>query len=221
MAIPLIFNWPAIDLAGVCALQTTTGAGSLIINGTLASAGATNVAAVSLPNIYRAISITSTGNLSAINFTITGTGITAGGVFGVTSQTISGPNNNTVSTTDLFTTVTSVTVNAAVGTAVRVGTGSTGISYFYGVNHYATVANLGIQVNVSGTPTNITYSLRASMYASTDPGFIVFSPVVAMTGAQTSQFANLTLPLRIAYINVTASATDGALTGILLQQGIT
>lgn len=68
--------------------------------------------------IARAVSLTSTSNLSAINFTIVGFDI-----YGVRmSQTIAGPNNNTVNTTKCFKYIQSVTPNGTNAGTVSVGT---------------------------------------------------------------------------------------------------
>lgn len=103
------------DDDSVCQAQTTGGAGNLTINGVDASGGVATMEA------GRLVSITSTGNLSAINFTITGTNSNKNAS---DSQTIAGPNNNTVYTTKYFNDVTQVAVSASVGTNVKVGKSS-------------------------------------------------------------------------------------------------
>ena len=65
------------------------------------------------------VSITGTGNETGKNFVITGT--TVGGV--VVSETLAGPNNNTVYTTNYFSSVSSITVSAATAAAITVGYG--------------------------------------------------------------------------------------------------
>src|ERR1051325_5066760 len=123
MGIPSTFTWPAASSTSVAALQTFGAAGSLSLNGSLSQLLKQDSPAtyVNLNNIFRTITLTSTNNLSAVNFTITGVG-TSGAVI---TETIAGPNSNTVATTGFFQTVTSITFNAAV-TAVSAGTGQTG-----------------------------------------------------------------------------------------------
>lgn len=100
------------DPNGICAAQTTGGAGNLTINGVLASGGV-----ATLP-IAGHVSITSTGNLSSLTFTVYGTlrnGVSA-------SEAVTGPNNSTVVTSLNFKTVIQVAVSGTVGTNVEVGT---------------------------------------------------------------------------------------------------
>ena len=103
----------AADADGVCASQTPSGAGDLAINGALASAGAVTF------DVPRQVTISGTGSESGKTFTITGTDETGA----VSSESIAGPNNNTVSTTKYFATVTQVSVDAATAAAVTVGSG--------------------------------------------------------------------------------------------------
>ena len=65
------------------------------------------------------VAIAGTGNETGKNFVITGT--TVGGV--VVSETIAGPNNNTVYTTNYFSSVSIITVSAATAAAITVGYG--------------------------------------------------------------------------------------------------
>lgn len=105
----------AADLAGICALQTRSGSGALIINGT--AAHTTSLAQLLSP---RNISITSTGNISAVTFTVTGKDI-----YGVTmSEAITGPNNTTVYGAKAFYQITAVSASGSVSTNTRLGWGS-------------------------------------------------------------------------------------------------
>jgi len=97
------------------------------------------------------IGIYSAGNLSAVNFTVTGTDPDGA----AQTETLAGPNNGTVETAAYFRTVTAVTVDAAVGADVIVGT----------VDEFATrgipldlyIADTSIYVNIGGT---INYSVE-------------------------------------------------------------
>ena len=65
------------------------------------------------------VAIAGTGNETGKNFTIVGT--TVGGA--AVTETIAGPNNNTVYTTNYFASVSSITVSAATAAAITVGYG--------------------------------------------------------------------------------------------------
>lgn len=103
----------------LAALQTTAGAGNLVLT---AGAGVTtrfdinNVLRLVL-DCARRLTLTSAGNLSAISFTFIGYDIYGQRM----TQTIAGPNANTVATTKTFKELVSVSASAAVGTNVSVG----------------------------------------------------------------------------------------------------
>lgn len=98
----------------LAALQTLVGAGNLTL---VAST-------VTLPNQGQRPTLTSTGNLSGVNFTFYGTSI--GNAQTSFTSTIAGPNNNTVSAGVGFATITRIAADAAVGTNVSAGYAATG-----------------------------------------------------------------------------------------------
>jgi hypothetical protein len=121
-----VYSYDVVPLApqtaSIAALQTTAGAASLTL------AAGTGVTAATDANgniryafdVPRAVSLTSAANISAVNFTITGYDVYGQRM----TQTLAGPNANTVSTTKAFKSVISVAVNGAVGTNTSVGASS-------------------------------------------------------------------------------------------------
>lgn len=224
MAKPKVYDWPAASVAAVAALQTTTGAGFLILNGTLVdkSTSITGLNYAVFPGICRTVSLTSTGNLGGVNFTIAGTlkGLNV-------TETRVGPNNNTVETAQFYDTVTSVSVNAAVGTAVSVGTGTTGYTQWFSHNYHATgQPNTTIAVTV-GT-TTINYSFQTTYdNAEIDELVDIFEPLdgtlfpVDMVMATGSLIANYNWPAMFSRIFVNSSTNTGSFQAVFLQQGIT
>lgn len=213
MARRVVFTWPAANATDVSALQSLAGAGSLLINGNLAVFinGITGPTYVLFPGISRTVSLTSTNNLSGVNFTITGTFMGA-----AQTQTIAGPNDDTVFTTSLFDTVTSVSTNGTVNN-VSVGSGTTGQTHWKNSNYYSTVANMSISVVVSGT---ITYSFITTLdNVNTHPAPTIFTPITAMTGATTNELGSYTAATAYSAIQITA-ATNGSLTATFIEQGI-
>ena len=85
---------------------------------TFGTSGAVAVHDPANPFVGRAVSLTSVSNLSAINFTITG--YDAYGY--LQTQTIAGPNNNTVNTTKTFKWIKSVKSSTTNAGSVSVGT---------------------------------------------------------------------------------------------------
>ena len=107
-----MFKAVSADTAAVAALQTTAGAGDFNLTSSSVSDGS---------NMATTVTLTSAGNISGVNFTITGTDENGDAV----SETRAGPNANTVTTTEAFLTVTGVSVDAAVGTNTSVGFSAT------------------------------------------------------------------------------------------------
>ncbi len=139
--------FPAGNTQDICLVQSTLGLSNLVLNGNLASSG--TVSFVSL-GYSRQISFTSTNNLSAATFTIYGTqnGVSI-------SETVSGPNNNSVYSTLIYDVVSAISVSGAV-TAVQVGTG------YLGFFNLITIAE---NLNV----TNYTLSLGATIGSNQIP----------------------------------------------------
>lgn len=223
MARPIVYNWIAADAQAVCLTQTLAAAGSLTINGTLSTGAAVNITGLSsqppavavFDKLSRFVSIASANNLSAVNFTVTGTynGATV-------SQTIAGPNGPAVVTTQLFQTVTSVTSSAAAA-AVRVGTGQTGSTQWFSFNTYATgQPSTTVQVDVTGT---ITYTFEITMddvNIIPEANISTFAPVGGMTNATTDSLASVENSYAYGRIRVSASTGAATLRAQIIQQGV-
>lgn len=142
----------ALDADGIAQAQQTAGATPLTLNGVSVRANDGSAdyrigyAVLSPP---RAVSLQSSGNLSGINFTIVGRD-RAGRVI---SETIAGPNNNTVTTTKVFALVVSVTPASAVGTNVQVGWVAGGLSQWIPMDRWRNPFNVGLGCVISGSPT--------------------------------------------------------------------
>ena len=92
----------------IAAAATLSEAGDMTLTGSAVNDGS---------NMASTVTLTSTGNISGVNFTITGTDANGSSA----SEVIAGPNNTTVTTTAAFLTVTQVAANAAVSTNTSVG----------------------------------------------------------------------------------------------------
>ena len=84
---------------------------------TLGGAGNFTLANTTVGNLPQTITFTSTGNISGVTMTITGTDLNGD----AQTEDISGPNNNTVTSTNKFLTVTQVAADAAVSTNTSIG----------------------------------------------------------------------------------------------------
>jgi len=104
----------ATDRDGICAAQTTSGAASLTLNGAGVSSGTASFGA---GNIAQVTIYTGSAN-TGVNFTVTGTGTDLASQ----TETIAGPGAGaTVTLTNKFTTVTAVSVDAAITNNAEVG----------------------------------------------------------------------------------------------------
>ena len=84
---------------------------------TLSGAGNFTLANTTMGNLPQTITFTSTGNISGVEMTITGTDLNGD----AQTESINGPNNNTVTSTNKFLTVTQVAADGAVGTNTSIG----------------------------------------------------------------------------------------------------
>lgn len=207
-----MYNWPLPDTQAICLTQSRTGSGALIVNGFLTINDVQPGNAI-FPGITRTVSLKSVNNLSAINVTINGTLNGA-----PQSETRAGPNNNTVETTKIFDSVTSVTTSGTV-TAMSVGSGTKGRTHWFKFDYNRHISAVAVQAVIAGT---IDYTLNLTLDdVQTNASPTVFAPIMAFTGATTNQFASLGITsFNYANLTINSSGTDGALVGTLLQTGI-
>lgn len=142
-----------LDADGIAQAQQTAGAGNLVLNGVSVKANdgsATYDIGAAVLNPPRRVTLASTGNLSGVTFTITGRSRSGKAI----SEAIAGPNNNTVTTTAVFSLVSQIAVSGAVGTNVTVGWGVEGLSAPIAMDRWKNPFNVGFGCVVdSGTPT--------------------------------------------------------------------
>lgn len=212
---PKSYAWPAPDADGICLAQTTAGAGAFVINGALLDKQATmqGVARVVLPGIQRTVSITCAADISAVNFTITGTDLRGAAV----TETLAGPDTTptTAETTAQFATITSVTVDDAVGTNTTIGTGTTGVTNWFTFDYWITPYDVTLQADISGT---INYTVRTTNDDVQTDSSPAVTAVSGMSGAVADAAASLTVPWR-AVQAIVNSSTDGTLDLFILQAG--
>jgi hypothetical protein len=176
------------------------------------------------PQLARTITISSTDDLAAVNFTISGTN-----QFGVvTTEVLAGPNNNTVTSVHQYNTITSI-VSSGAATNFSIGSGSTGIFQWTRLD----TNNIDFQVTIAAEITGtINYSITQTVdlldkYVTAGPSFsyvvnttpISFPVTAGMTAATTNQIYGMTSPA-IALQAIVNSSTGGTLTVNILQQGL-
>lgn len=193
MARSAIFVFQPYDPASIAALQTA--ASALTLNGTYADP-LNNYA--SLSGFQRIVTLSSGQDLSAVNITIAGVTWSSASV----SQTISGPNNGTVSTTTQFAKVTAITSDATM-TSIQAGFGGVGQSRPFRPNTFNTPAEIAMQVTVAGT---VAFNVRSTLddVLTINPPTWVNHPT--LSGSATRQ-DNYAFPPSAIQINTTSAAS--------------
>ena len=98
----------AASTTAIAAAQTLGGAGNMTLSSSSVNDGS---------NMATTVTLTSTGNISGVTFTVTGTDANGSAV----TEDITGPNNTTVTGSQAFLTVTQVAADGAVSTATSAG----------------------------------------------------------------------------------------------------
>lgn len=104
-----------VDDDGVFQNQTLGGAGNFTLNG----AGVSSSEWVTPDLFAKQIGFASTGNISGVTFTVSGY-LDKNKTIAI-SESLAGPNNNTVETTNYFYSIQSISADGAVGTNTKAG----------------------------------------------------------------------------------------------------
>lgn len=157
MSYPFVATFAAADAAAVCALQTRVGAGALILNGTqvsYANPNAANTAQVVFVNVGRPLTYTVSGaDLSGVTIVATGFDLQGNAL----TSSRAGPNNGTVATTELFHIVTGITTSATIGTAMSVGSATTGVTAWFLPDAFAVPTDISVYAVATAT---ISYTIQ-------------------------------------------------------------
>lgn len=115
------YNWPAAIANGISLFQTLTANTPLLLNGFYVNKTTKTVNFVDDFGIVPRITLNSAANLSGINFLITGY---QNGVF--ISETLTGPNANTVTSVNCFDTLLQIIPTGTTGSTLQVGVAALG-----------------------------------------------------------------------------------------------
>lgn len=200
-----------VDADGIAVAQTLGSAGDLTLNGALVSNGEYT------HGTAQRVGLTSTGNLSTVNFTIYGIGYDSNGRLDESlSQTIAGPNANTVETTVHFTKVTRIAADSAVGTAVEAGPVGKAVSQPIVTDYY------------DGFPITLDVTLSAGATINYDAEFtarnvfnaksIAWKNHDTLVGQTASATGNITAPVYAVRFVINSGANGNSLTGDVLHE---
>lgn len=115
------YNWPAPVANGISLFQGLTANIPLLLNGSYVNKTTRTVNFVDDFGIVPRITLNSAANLSGINFLITGY---QNGVF--ISETLAGPNANTVTSVNCFDTLMQIIPSGTTGSTIQVGVAALG-----------------------------------------------------------------------------------------------
>jgi len=199
------YTFSAADTAAVCQSQTKATSGALTLNGTLVDGPSTmtGVPYVKLPGIQRNVSLTSSGNLSAQTFTVNGSDLTGSAI----GETLSGPNNNTVSTTGQFNKVTGVSSNSGVGTGVLVGTGPVGKTNWFIVDYYISPPSIYAEATITSTA-------NIDVQYTPDDVQTVVSPTTFKTISGASTSSDATMSSSVGAVRGVVNSSSGATSAV-------
>lgn len=236
MSQPTVIYWAPVtgNTAVISSLQNYSGAGNLTLNSNVPNSPISNNGPYVYDGVARTVSFTSANNLSARTITITGIGsaVDANGnptqsLGTVITETLSGPNANTVNSAKIYKQIDSISINGAAN-ALSVGFGASGIGTFTYTDYDRTGWYASCQTAVYNR-TTLTHTVYLSLtkpetidykygnliaYPQAIPTF----PLGAVDSA-VSQLLAISIPVVLAWVNVKATAGD-SMYFTVLQQGI-
>lgn len=188
---------------------------------------------VVFPGIARTIQLASAQDLSGMNFTITGTDIWGN----ITNESIAGPNNNSVTSINLYHTITSIVADAAItGNLISVNTGDSGVTQWISFDNNRTIFQASAQITVTGTidysvqytnqPLQLrNYPLNNTIYNETPSAsstliYLDNENYKVIQNETSSVFYQLNIPVQAMQVVVNSGLTTGTLSVNVIQQGI-
>lgn len=204
----------------------------LLLPTTVAGGGATSSIPLAnpypfiFPNLARTITLTSSDDLSAVNFTIHGTD-----QFGNTiSEILAGPNNTTVTSVNQYNTITAI-ASSGNYTHFSIGSGSTGTFQWIKFNTFNVDPNITISAEVVGT---INYTVNQTIdslgaYVPVGPFFKYVQPAAPVLLGNNpihttngSSSVTVTVPSTSGFstgdiVTIAGATTTNAITGVQLN----
>ncbi len=200
------------DRDGIAQAQQRVGAGTLTLNGALVSGGVYTAGDGGTScRVGHQVSIYSGGNLSGVTFTVVGTDPDGLAL----SEAITGPNANTVESSNYFYTVTSVSTSATIASDAEIGIVDEVATQRIPIEPRASGWEVGMGVKITGTA-NVTAQLTMDdIFDSTvTPVYIADTTFASKTATFYSKLGVLVSAVRL----VTNSYSSGATVGFHVLQ---
>ena len=215
------YNWPAPVANGISLFQGLTANIPLLLNGSYVNKTTKTANFVDDFGIVPRITLNSVSDLRGINFLITGY---QNGVF--ISETLTGPNANTVTSVNCFDTVTQIIPTGTTGSTVQVGIASVGYfpmillntaktntsSISYALNIVAATANPATYQVFLSLKNNLGMGKYDDLTSAANGNFA--APAVAATASALIQYNSLASNL---LIKIGLNANNSVLKAQFLQ----
>ena len=187
-----------VDDDGVFQNQTLGGAGNFTLNGAGVSSGEWVT-----PDLFaKQIGFASTGNISAVTFTVSGYLDKNKTI--LISEALAGPNNNTVETTNYFYSIQSIAASGAVGTNTKAGPVDEAVSQIIPIartNSDRNERQVGLTFIVTGTINYTVQQTNDNVQSLTDRTFNWLdsddSAVVGATASKNSNYIAIPEAMRV------------------------
>jgi hypothetical protein len=186
------YNWPTPVVNGISLFQTLTANIPLLLNGSYVNKITRTVNFVDDFGIVPRITLNSAANLSGINFLITGY---QNGVF--ISETLAGPNANTVTSVNCFDTLIQIIPSGTTGSTIQVGVAALG--------YFPIILLNTAKINTSG----VSYALNIVAAAANPATYQVFLSLKNNLGL--GKYDDLTSAANSNFAAPAAAATASAL----------
>jgi len=215
------YNWPTPVVNGISLFQTLTANIPLLLNGSYVNKITRTVNFVDDFNIVPRVTLNSAANLSGINFLITGY---QNGVF--ISETLTGPNANTVTSVNCFDTLIQIIPSGTTGSTIQVGVAALGYfpmillntaklntsSISYALNMVAATANPATYQVFLSLKNNLGLGKYDDLTAAANGNFA--APTAAATASALIQYNSLASNL---LIKIGPNANNSVLKAQFLQ----
>jgi len=231
MSHPRVISWLPINATLIANSQSLAAAGNLLLN---SSVPGQPTGPFIYDKVIRQVQLTTTGDESGVQFTITGIGSpTVDGhgldnptqVVGLISEMVTGPTNVLpTNSNNIYQQVISISANNAVGN-ISVGSGPSGITDFVFLDYNSVVgqANCSIQFLNRVTISAIGYnSLNKPQFIDINSGNLISSPFLAnefIASTHVNTFQQIPIPSAVVWLNIQNTTTD-SINFTVLQQGV-
>lgn len=228
MSHPRVISWLPINTELIAPGQSLSAEGNLVLN---SSVPTQPKGPFIYDEVIRQVQLTTTGDESGVQFTITGIGseVDTNGnpteVIKLISEVVTGPTNVLpTNSSNIYKQVISISANDAVGN-ISVGSGANGITDFVFLDYNKSFgqANSAIQfidtVNIMATSY---ISLNKPQYIDINFGNLKSSPFLAIEDIPETQedtFTALPMPISVVWLSIKDTTTD-SLYFTVLQQGV-